>query len=96
MKRSQLEEIIREEIYKTLAEIEVFNDSSLDEKSVPEPYDRKKRRRMSDSQIKARDSIGKKIKNNQKAVAKFKKKYGSDWESYLWASATSRAIKGGE
>lgn len=96
MNRSQLEEIIREEIYKTLAEIKVFTQSSLDEKSVPVPYDRKNRRRMSDSQIEARDSIGKKIKNNKKAVAKFKKKYGGDWESYLWATATSRAITGGE
>jgi hypothetical protein len=91
MKRSQLEEIIEEELYKYFAEQTV-----LDEKSVPEPYDRKNRRRMSDSQIDARDSIGKKIKKNKKAVAKFKKKYGSDWESYLWASATSKAIKGGE
>lgn len=96
MKRSQLEEIIREEIYKTLAEIEVLGEPSLDEKSVPQPYNRKNRRRMSDDQIESRDSIGKKIKGNKKAVAKFKKKYGSDWESYLWASATSRAIKGGE
>lgn len=96
MKRSQLEEIIREEIYKTLAEIEILGEPHLDEKSVPPPYDRKNRRRMSDGQIEARDSIGKKIKNNKKAVARFKKKHGADWESYLWASATSNAIKGGE
>lgn len=96
MKRSQLEEIIREEIYKTLAEIDALDEPSLDEKSVPEPYNRKKRRRMSDAEVESRDSIGKRIKGNKKAVAKFKKKYGSDWESYLWASATSRALKGGE
>ena len=67
MKRSQLEEIIREEIYKTLAEIEVLGEPSLDEKSVPQPYNRKNRRRMSDDQIESRDSIGKKIKGNKKA-----------------------------
>lgn len=96
MKRSELEEIIAEEIYKTLAEITAF--ASLDEKSVPEPYNRKSppRRKMTRSQITRRDSIGKSIKGNSKAVAKFKKKFGKDWESYLWASATNKAIKKGE
>ena len=35
-------------------------------------------------------------KDDVATLQSFKKKYGSDWESYLWASATSRAIKGGE
>jgi hypothetical protein len=96
MKRSELEEIIMEELYKTLHEERFMNEQPLNEKSVPEPYDRKNRRRMNGSQIARRDTIGKGMKKNKKVVAKFKKDHGADWESYLWATATSRAIKGGE
>lgn len=96
MKRSELEEIIMEEIYKTLHEMRVMNEQPLDEKSVPQPYDRKNRRRMTGSQIAKRDRIGKGMKKNKKIVAKFKKQHGSEWEDYLWATATNRAIKGGE
>lgn len=96
MTRSELEEIIMEEIYKTLHEERVMNCQSLDEKSVPQPYDRKNRRRMTRSQILRRDKIGKGMKKNKKVVAKFKKAHGSEWEDYLWATATDRAIKGGE
>lgn len=84
MKRLELEEIIEEEIY-----------NYLDEKSVPQPYDRKKARRMSKAQISNRDKIGKKMKSNPKVVARFRKKYGDEWEDYLWASASSRALGGG-
>lgn len=84
MKRGELEEIIEEELHKYLSE-----------KSVPQPYDRKNRRRMSKAQISNRDKIGKKMKKNPKVVARFRKKYGDDWESYLWASASSRALGGG-
>lgn len=84
MKRSELEEIIEEEIY-----------NYLDEKSVPQPYDRKKARRMSKAQISNRDKIGKKMKKNPKVVARFRKKYGDEWEDYLWASASGRALGGG-
>jgi hypothetical protein len=96
MKRSELEEIIMEEIYKTLAEMRELNPEMLQEKSVPQPYDRKNRRRMSGSQIARRDKLGKAMKANKKVVAKFKKQHGGEWEDYLWATATSRAIKGGE
>jgi hypothetical protein len=96
MKRVELEEIIQEEIYKVLAEIRTLQPETLDEKSVPQPYDRKNRKKMNGSQISRRDSIGKAMKKNKKVVAKFKKKHGSEWEDYLWATATSRAIKGGE
>jgi hypothetical protein len=51
---------------------------------------------MTDSQIENRKDIGNRMKNNKKVVAKFKKKHGADWESYLWASASSIALKGGE
>lgn len=96
MKRTELEEIIREEIYKIMAEVRIFTENTLDEKSVPQPYDRKNRRRMTATQIKRRDKIGKSMKKNSKVVGKFKKKYGDEWEDYLWATATGRAIKGGE
>lgn len=96
MKRSELEEIIMEEIYKTLHEERLMNEDVLDEKSVPQPYDRKNRRRMNGAQIARRDKIGKGMKRNKKVVAKFKKAHGDEWEDYLWATATSRAIKGGE
>jgi hypothetical protein len=95
MKRSELEEIIKEEIYKIINEIRFMHDESLDEKSVPQPYDRKNRRRMSAAQITKRDDIGKKMKGNAKTVARFKKKYGDEWEDYLWASASSIALGGG-
>ena len=87
MKRVELEEIIEEEIHNYL--------HSLEEKSVPQPYDRKKARKMSSSQISKRDKIGKKMKGNTKTVARFKKKYGDEWEDYLWASASSIALGGG-
>jgi hypothetical protein len=51
---------------------------------------------MTDSQIEKRKVLGNKMKNNKKVVAKFKKKHGADWESYLYASASSIALKGGE
>lgn len=88
MKLSELKSIIREELENYM--------NSLDEKSVPEPYDRKNRRKMTKSQISDRDRIGKKMKANRKTVAKFKKKFGADWKDYLWASASNAAIRGGE
>lgn len=96
MKRSELEEIIMEEIYKTLHEERLMNEHVLDEKSVPEPYDRKNRRRMNGSQIARREKIGNAMKKDKKVVAKFKKKYGSEWIDYLWAAASHQAIKSGE
>lgn len=96
MKYSALVEIITEELYKYMAEMAVFKE--LDEKSVPEPYNRNSppRRKMTSSQISRRDRIGKGMKKKPAAVKYFKKKFGSDWEYYLWASATNKAIKGGE
>jgi hypothetical protein len=92
MKRSILKEIIREELYKYIAEVDVL--STLDEKSVPEPYNRKERRRMTKTQITRRDRIGKAMKRKDKLVQKFQDKHGDDWESYLWASATNIAMGG--
>lgn len=87
MKREELEAIIEEELYNRLG--------ALDEKSVPQPYDRKKRRRMSKAQINKRKKIGDNMKENPKTVARFKKKYGDEWIDYLWASASSIALGGG-
>lgn len=84
MKLSELKALIREELEQVM--------SSLQEKSVPEPYNRKERRRMSKSQISKRDKIGKAMEKKEKVVTKFKKKFGDDWKSYLWAAATSKAI----
>lgn len=86
MKLSELKNIIREELQNIL--------TSLNEKSVPEPYNRKKRRRMNSSQISKRDKIGKAMEKNQKIVAKYKKKFGDDWQSYIWAAATNKAMGG--
>jgi hypothetical protein len=82
MKRSELEEIIEEEIYKALAE------RTIASRNPP--------RKMSRLQVNRRDSIGKKMEKNKKAVAGLKKRYGDDWKSYLWAISTNKAIDSGE
>lgn len=85
MKRPELEEIIEEEIHKY-----------LQEKSVPQPYDRKKAERMTPAQIEKRDGLGRKWEKNPKKVAKFKKfaakKGQGDWKDWLWASASAAAL----
>jgi hypothetical protein len=88
MKRSELENLIEQEIYSVLQEME------LAEKSVPEPYNKKERRKMKSSQVKKRDKIGKAMKKNPNAVKRFKEKHGADWESYLWAAATNKSFGG--
>lgn len=95
MKRSELEEVIQEELYKSLAELNALSEM-LDEKSVPPPYDRKNRRRMNGSQIRKRDTIGNAMKGRPETVKLFKKKHGDDWEYYLWAAATNKALGGRE
>lgn len=98
MKYSQLEEIIMEEIHKYIGEQMSAHEHLMTEKSVPEPYNRNSppRRPMTSSQIKKRDKIGKSMKGSDSAKKYFKKKFGDDWESYLWASATNKAMSGGE
>ena len=89
MKRDELVELVRKQLYETL---------NIDEKYVPEPYNRKSppRRQMTVTQVTRRDKIGRKMMQNRKTVSKFKKEHGKDWESYLWAAATNAAIKSGE
>lgn len=90
MKRSELEEIIQEELYKHLAELAILGEEeAMDERTVAS---REPPRKMSKTQIAARDSIGKKMKEKPSAVKYFKRKFGSDWEYYLWATATNKAM----
>jgi hypothetical protein len=65
----------------------------LDEKSVPQPYDRKKARKMTASQVEKRKKIGRDMMSNEKTVSKFRKKYGDEWKDYLWAAASSAAFR---
>ena len=68
-------------------------EGCLDEKSVPQPYNRKAASKMSKAQIEKRKKIGQGMMGNEKTVAKFRKKYGQDWKDYLWAAATSAAFR---
>lgn len=68
-------------------------DGCLDEKSVPQPYDRKKARKMSKSQVDNRKRIGRNMLSNEKTVSKFRKKFGDDWKDHLWAAASSAAFR---
>lgn len=68
-------------------------DGCLDEKSVPQPYNRKGARKMTKSQVEKRRKIGKEMMRNEKTADKFRKKYGDEWKDYLWAAATSAAFR---
>ncbi len=72
-------------------------EGCLDEKSVPQPYNRKSppRRPMSKSQIDKRKRIGRDMMSNEKIVSKFRKKHGDEWKDYLWAAATSATFRQG-
>lgn len=85
MNITELDELIKEMVYK-----------SIEEKSVPEPYDRKSRRRMTPAQIARRDKIGKAMEKNKSTVNRLKAKHGDEWIDYLWAMATGVALKQGE
>ena len=68
-------------------------EGCIQEKSVPQPYDRKGARKMSKSQIDLRKKIGKAMMRDEKKVSKFRKKYGDEWKDYLWAAASSAAFR---
>ena len=100
MNAEDIRRIIREElqaIIKERMETEEIceGEGCLDEKSVPEPYNRKSppRRPMTKSQIDKRRTIGRNMLSNEKLVSKFRKKHGDDWKSYLWAAATAATFK---
>lgn len=95
MTKEELKQIIREEILSVLKEefgegygVSVSADE-MDERTVAR---REPPRKMTNPQIKGRDGIGKKLLNNKRAVSYFKKKFGADWKSYLYASATNKSI----
>lgn len=70
-------------------------EGCIDEKSVPQPYNRKSppRRPMTKSQIDKRRRIGRNMLSNEKVVSKFRKKHGDEWKDYLWAAATSATFR---
>jgi hypothetical protein len=79
----------------SMAPVDTKSGSELDEKSVPEPYNRNSppRRVMKKNQIEKRDRIGKRMLKNKKVTSKFQKKHGQDWKSYLWAAASAAALR---
>jgi hypothetical protein len=95
MTKEELKQIIREEILSVLKEEfgEGYGVSTsaeeMDERTVAR---REPPRKMTKPQVKGRDGIGKKLLNSKRAVSYFKKKFGADWKSYLYASATNKAI----
>jgi hypothetical protein len=102
MKIEEFKNLVREIVRKELAEMvksksqteEICEgEGCLDEKSVPQPYDRKGARKMNKSQIALRKRIGNAMMDDEKKVSQFRKKHGDDWESYLWAAASSAAFR---
>ena len=68
-------------------------EGCIEEKSVPQPYNRKGARKMSKSQVEKRQKIGREMLGNEKTVDKFRKQYGQDWKDYLWAAASAAAFR---
>lgn len=106
MTKEEIVQIIREELQNVLKEMygqdaKDENDvcpkchsstckcDELDERTVAR---REPPRKMTKKQVSGRDGIGKKLLGNKRAVSYFKKKFGKDWKSYLYASATNKAI----
>jgi len=80
MTKDELLEIVREELAAELAERTVAR--------------REPPRKMDKSQIKKRDTVGKKLLRNKRSIRYFKDKFGDDWKSYLYAASTNIAIDG--
>jgi hypothetical protein len=78
MTKDELLEIIREELEAELAERTVAR--------------REPPRKMNKSQVKKRDTVGKKLLKNKRSVRYFKDKFGDDWKSYLWAASTNKSL----
>ena len=97
MKKSELMELIREELRIVLKEEfgqgggVSTSEEELDERTVAshEPP-----RKMTNTQVQHRDHVGKKLLKSKRAVAYFKKKFGDDWKSYMWATASNKSIAG--
>ena len=101
MKAEDIRRIIREELQTVINE-RLEQDSicegegCIDEKSVPQPYNRKGARKMTKSQIEKRRKIGRDMLGNEKTVDKFRKAHGEDWKDYLWAAASAAAMRAGQ
>jgi hypothetical protein len=104
MTKEEIVQIIREELKNVLKEIygkdteqdmcpvcksSTCTCNDLEERTVAR---REPPRKMTKKQVSGRDGIGKKLLGNKRAVSYFKKKFGKDWKSYLYASATNKAI----
>jgi hypothetical protein len=107
MKKEELRQMIRQELGEALKNLHLkpsedhhnphldphLSHENIEEKSVPEPYNRKGARKMSKGQIEKRDRIGKAMEKDEKTVSKFRKAHGQDWKSYLWAAASAAAFR---
>jgi len=92
--KNMIRQIVQEELQNMTTKEEICEgEGCLDEKSVPEPYDRSSARKMTKSQIDLRKKIGQAMMRDEKKVSKFRKKYGDDWKDYLWAAASSAAFR---
>ena len=92
--KNMIRQIVQEELQNMTTKEEICEgEGCLDEKSVPQPYDRSGARKMSKGQIEKRRKIGRDMMANEKTVSKFRKKYGDDWKDYLWAAASSAAFR---
>jgi hypothetical protein len=103
MKKSDLINIIREELQLMLREAAQESDEEavwenqdicegdgcLEERTIAshEPP-----RKMSKLQVSSRKKMGLAMKKDPRVVDHFKKKHGQDWESYMWAAASSKAF----
>ena len=98
MNAEDIRRIIREELdaaVKTRMDKEEIceGEGCIEEKSVPQPYNRKGARKMTKSQVEKRQKIGKSMMGNEKVTSKFRKQYGQDWKDYLWAAASAAAFR---
>lgn len=93
MKKEELIQLIREEVQAAikaaLEENATVEETTVDERTIAR---REPPRKMTRPQVKGRDGIGKKMLKSKRAVSYFKKKFGADWKSYLWAAGTNKAI----
>lgn len=78
MTKEEIVQIIREELQA------ILNERTVASREPP--------RKMTKKQVSGRDGIGKKLLANKRSVSYFKKKFGKDWKSYLYATATNKAI----
>ena len=91
MTKNELLELIREELAVVLQEMQKPEEQELDERTVAS---REPPRKMNKKQVTKRDKVGKTLLKNKRSVRYFKNKFGDDWKSYLYATATNKAISG--